>query len=418
MAHAGYFASPWPGEDGGPCRQQLAPAVAGLNLAPGERLACTTRSTQLSTMTVLGAPGEVFLLAHSALRAHLGLPTTACVERIDPVTLAPVARSPRLAGGPMWPGGMAVHRNGSLLVVYGRHAHRLDRQCGLLGSWQLPMDAPYNSFVILDNGLVVTKNLSDTVAARLTVLDPEALRPAGADTVCPEASIARLSAVGNTVYVVGVRTIMRYHWDDAARSLLPDPDWRFDYIGNSTQSYGWDVVLAGGQAWFMDNGRHRYLHTMRGAGVNPSANRLVRVALGDSDDHEIIQICGRPKGSITNPPLFDAGRAIIVGYDSANACMRAWRFLPGTVLQPLWQKDGFGCASHMILYPETGELVVNDYRRWGEEVVVLDIASGVERGRVRVGGVMQGVVFPSVGWQRDLYWSSMGRLARVFVAGG
>jgi hypothetical protein len=48
-------------------------------------------------------------------------------------------------------------------------------------------------------------------------------------------------------------------------------------------------------------------------------------------------------------------------------------------------------------------------------VVVLDIETGDERGRVRVGGLTQGVVFPSVGWGRDLYWCSMGKLARVFV---
>jgi hypothetical protein len=70
----------------------------------------------------------------------------------------------------------------------------------------------------------------------------------------------------------------------------------------------------------------------------------------------------------------------------------------------------------MILYADSGELVVNDYRRHGEEVVVLDIATGQEMGRVRTGGLMQGVVFPSPGWGRDFYWSSMGRLARVFVA--
>jgi len=59
--------------------------------------------------------------------------------------------------------------------------------------------------------------------------------------------------------------------------------------------------------------------------------------------------------------------------------------------------------------------VANDYRRWGEEVVLLDIATGTERGRVRSGGLTQGVVFPSTGWERDLYWCSMGRLARIFV---
>ena len=70
----------------------------------------------------------------------------------------------------------------------------------------------------------------------------------------------------------------------------------------------------------------------------------------------------------------------------------------------------------MLLYPGSGEVVINDYRRLGEEVVVLDIETGTERGRVRVGGLMQGVVFPSPGWGRDLYWSSMGRFSRVHVS--
>jgi len=46
---------------------------------------------------------------------------------------------------------------------------------------------------------------------------------------------------------------------------------------------------------------------------------------------------------------------------------------------------------------------------------VLDIHTGLEKGRVRLGGLMQGVVFPSPGWSRDFYWSSMGQLARVFI---
>jgi hypothetical protein len=132
-----------------------------------------------------------------------------------------------------------------------------------------------------------------------------------------------------------------------------------------------------------------------------------------------VDVSGLAAGSVTNPPLFDRTRNIVVGYDSANACLRAWRWEAQTgALQPLWRKLPFACASHMLLYPDSGELVVNDYRRFGEEVVVLDIETGAERGRVRVGGLMQGVVFPSTGWGRDLYWSSMGKLARIFVQPG
>jgi hypothetical protein len=420
MRAEGYFHSPWPAEDGGPQRLQTAiagrGAAAGLALQPGEHLQCVKRNTLMSTMTVLGAPGEVYLMQHSALRAQIGLPTTACVEKIDPISLKTIARSPRLVGGPMWPGGMAVHANGDLYLVYGRYLHRLSRDCKPLAQLQLPINAAYNSFVILDNGLIVTKNLSDTVPARLTVVNPETLTRACTDVDCPEPSIARLSAMGNTVYVVGVRSIFRYHWSDATASLEFDATWRFDYIGNSTQTYGWDVVLDGQHAWFMDNGKHRYLFRMVGAGVNPSPNRLIRVSLSDAGDHDILEICGAKGGSVTNPPAYDLQRRIVVAYDSANCHLRAWRFdLTTRALEPLWHKKGFGCASHMVLYPDTGDLVTNDYRHFGEEVVVLDIETGAERARVRTGGVMQGVVFPSVGWARDVYWSSMGRVARVFV---
>lgn len=399
------FGSPWPAEDGGPNRQQR---VAGdLALQPGERLKATTRSTLLSTMVVLGAPGEVFLLSHSALRAQIGLPTTARVERIDPVTLKPLARSPRLPGGPMWPGGMAVHGNGDLFTVYGRWLHRLGRDCAVKAALQLPIDAPYNSFVVLACGLIITKNLSETMPARLSVIDPESCLEI-ASLTCPEASVARLSADGDTLYLVGVTTIIRIHWTGSA--LVIDPDWHWAYLGNSDNSHGWDVVIAAGSAWFMDNGRHRYRTSMTGAGVNPTPNRLLRVSLDDCHDHAAVVVSGVAGGSITNPPLVDAERGIVLGYDSANRHMQAFDL----ALKPLWHKAHFGAASHMLLYQDSGTVVTNDFGSGGESVVILDIATGTDRGRVRVGGMMQGVVFPCPGWNRDLYWCSMAKVARVF----
>ena len=417
MSAPGYLATPWPGEDGGPQRLQVPHGATAPGLRAGEKLHAISRRTWMSTMTLLGEPGEVYLLTHSVLRAKLGLPTTACVERIDAQSLQTIERSPRLAGGPMWPGGMALHRNGGLYVVYGRYLHRLDRACQPLAALRLPMNEPYNSFVILDNGLIVTKNLSDKTPACLSVIDAQTMSAACADTLCPEPSIARLSAIGNMVYVVGVRAIFRYHWRDDTRALVLDADWRFDYIGDSAQSYGWDVVLDGANAWFMDNGRHRSFIRMIGHGVSATPNRLIRVSLSDASDHQLLEVCGLPGGSITNPPLIDLQRRIVIGYDSANRHLQAWRFDDAAKeLKPLWHKSAFGCASHMLLYPQTGELVINDYHRAREEVVMLAIESGAELGRVRCGGLNQGVVFPSPGWGRDVYWSSMDRLSRVFVA--
>ena len=285
MTAGGYLDSPWPGEDAGPARLQAPRGGAGLSLRPGDTLRCVTRNTWMSTMTVLGAPGEVYLLTHSVLRAKFGLPTTSRVEQIDPVTLKTLRRSPRLPGGPMWPGGMAIHRNGDLYVVYGRWAHRLGRDCVPLASLRLPIDQPYNSFVILDNGLIVTKNLSDRTRARLTVIDPDTLQPACPDRDCPEPSIARLSASGNTVYVVGVRSIFRYHWDAAAHALVFDDDWRFDYIGSTTQTYGWDVVL---------DGQQRLVHGQRPAQLCRQDDRLGPQPHAEPADPGVADRCARP----------------------------------------------------------------------------------------------------------------------------
>ena len=407
----GYLATPWPAEDGGPARLQVPHGGVGLGLRPGERLQATAVTRVMSTMTVLGAPREVYLLTHSALRGRLGLPTSCRVSRIDPITLAPRAQSPWLPGGPMWPGGMAVHANGDLYVVYGRWAHRLDRNCGVKEALKLPVNLPYNSFVVLDNGLIVTKNISDSRNAVLSVIRPDPLGFACADIECPEPSIARLSAVGNTIYVVGVQRIFRFDWD--GQTLVHDEGWRFDYATGTAQTYGWDVVLGLGNAWFMDNGKHRYVRSMIGRGVSQTANRLIRVNLLDSSDVEIVEVSGIPGGTITNPPLVDESRRIVVGYDSANRVLRAWSF--DGALRPLWRRNDFGAASHMICLPDSGEIVTNDFSRGGEHVVVLDIETGAEKGRARIGGFTQGVVFPSPGWSRDIYWSAMSRFGRVFV---
>ena len=122
-----------------------------------------------------------------------------------------------------------------------------------------------------------------------------------------------------------------------------------------------------------------------------------------------------PGGAITNPPLVDRERGIVVAYDSAHAVLRAWRIVPGSrALEAVWSKTGFGAASHLLLLPQSGEVLVNDYRALGEDIVVLDIATGSELARARSGGNTQGVVFPGAGWSGDLYYCSFDSLLRVW----
>ena len=424
----GYYPSPWPGEDGGPRRLQVASGLEGLAIQAGESLKIkAARRLCTGNMVVLREPGEVYLMHVDTLRGNIGMHCHAHVEKLDPETLEPVRKSGNLPGGNWWPGGMCVHRNGDIYLTFGRWTHRLNPDCELMASYELPQDLPYNSHVVLDNGFIVTKPIASDVDTFIVVLDPQTMTQACPHTVMPEPSISRLSAQGDHVYVTGVRTLYRYRFDADSRTMALDETWSLDYIGDTTQTYGWDPVLDGQNLWFMDNGEHRMgglSLSMRGGGVNPTPNNLIRVSQHDASNHSIVPVCGRANGSVTNPPLYCPQRNIILAYDSSNAVVRAWRHNPATEeLARLWTRHDFCMGGHTIYYPDTGEIVTSDYPslksfkglREGENSVVLDIETGLEKARLPMGNYLQSVTFSSPGWGRDFYWLGLDRLSRIAV---
>ena len=413
----GYFNSPWPGEDGGPQRLQIPRGIRGLNIQPGERLVSNSRRLMSGNMVVLREPGEVYLMTIAMFRNRLlRRPAHSRIEKIDPVTLKTIARSPKLKAGAMWPGGFAVHRNGDLYITYGSYCHRLDPNCQRVSSYRLPRSEPYNSLVILDNGYLVMKQLSDASNAVLSILDPDTLQPICEPVETPEPSISRLSSKGNTVYVTGTKSIFRYRWNDEIGKAELDEEWNFDYIRGTQQSYGWDPVISGNNVWFMDNGKHRYHVSMINAGVRSTPVNAIRVSLEDAGCHTIIPVTGMTKGSITNPPLYCPQKKILVAYDSANSVICGFEYDEASgALSKIWQKTAFGCGGHMIYYQDTGEVVTNDYRRFSDSCVVLDIESGAEKGRATLNSLSQGVVFSSPGWARDFYYLTFSSVSRVEV---
>ncbi|MFA9564413.1 MAG: hypothetical protein ACERLM_06880 [Acidimicrobiales bacterium] len=411
MSAPGYWDSPWPGEDGGPSRQQAPSGAPGLSVQPDQRLEVTRRDIFMGTMVVLRDPGEVFVLQHT-----FGPDTVSWVERVHPESLETIVRSPDLDAGPFWPGGVVCHANGSLYVTYGTWCHRLDADLTVLASRRLPRDRPYNSLVILPDGSLVMKDFvkDGSAPSTLSVLDPDTLDDRGAPVVMPEPSISRLSADGDTVYALGERTALRYQWDGSAVLALDD-DWSAPYVTRPDQSYAWDPVIAGDQVWFMDNGDHTYQGTLVGQGVAAGPLHLVRIPVAGGQP-QLVEVSGLPHGTQTNLPLFDPERRIAVAYDSGNGVLAAWHYDDGDGLAPLWRKD-LNASMHMIRYPDTGELAVNDHHPDdGDALVVLDIETGDERGRVATGSAEQCVVFPSAGFGRDLYYCSFSTLARISVA--
>ncbi len=421
MAASGYWPSRWPGEDGGPHRRQVPSGGAGLGIAPGEHLEVTSREALAGTMVVLRDAGEAYLLRHTG-----GDDAISWVERFHPETLEVIERSPDLPGGPTWPGGMATHANGSLYVAFGKHVHRLAADCSVMVSRELPRPAPYNSFLILPDGHLVTKDFAGsrpggpvwgpaTEPSELLVLEPDGLEIV-ARLVLSEPSIARLSADGDDVYVVGDTSLLRVCW--TGEHLIADESFTARYRTLPGQTYGWDAVIDAGAAWFLDNGdgSERYIGTFRGQGVSTAPLHLVRVDLG-TGAVSLTEICGLPNGVIANPPAIDPERRIAVGYDSGNGVVAAFSFDEAGATTPLWTRE-LNHACHPLRFADTGELLLghHDGARGAEQLVVLDITTGAELARVDTGSAVQSVVFPAVGFGRDVYTVSFMTLSRITVA--
>ncbi len=448
----GYWPRPWTCEDGGPRRWGCADGIAGLGIEPGEGLEVAAARDAFATgMLIHRDAGELFALRHGVpLRGPQAGPVQAWVERLDPATLAVTAYSPRLPGGPFWPGGIAAHANGDLIVVFGRWAHRLSPGLEPLASHELPVARPHNSFVVLDGGEIVTKDC-DAPAGRepstVSVLDPRSLLPVAAPLRLPEPSIARLAADGESVIAVGTTVVYRLRLDRAAGRIEIEDGWRPSYGPAPGRGYGWDPVIADEHVFWMDNGRNHTDRTMLGSGDDPDPLRLWWARRDDGATRSV-EISGLPYGTESNPPGWDPKGRIVVAYDAGNAVVRAWR-LEGDELRDLWRRDGLAHAGHLILYPDTRELVVGDWRDWpsmrrrwvrpltriggqllarsnaarraslrsgSDSLVVCDLDTGAEKARVEIPSASQGFLFPAPGFGRDLYYQSLTTVARVVVA--
>ncbi len=419
--HPGLWPSPWPAEDGGPSRlQQPGVGGRGFALRSGGTLTATHRMAVASNMVVLRDPGQAYLLCHTG-----GDGAHSWVERFEPETLEVLERSPDLPGGPPWPGGMAAHANGSLYVVFGRHAHRLAADTSVVARRELPRNRPYNSFVVLADGHLVTKDFGGPTApgvsdceparaAELLVLEPDQLEVV-ARCELPEPSVARLSARGSEVYAVGDTTLWRLRWD--GRALALDDSFAARYRTVDGQTFGWDAVVTDEAAWFLDDGEgsETYAGTLRGCGRSRAPLHLVRVDLA-SGAVALTEVSGRPGGIVANPPMIDEGRGVVVGYDTGNGLVVGFSLGDGGGLEPRWHAElDHGC--HPLLFGDTGEVLLADHHPdTGEEAVVLDVVTGEELARVATGSPVQSVLFPAAGFAGDAYLVSFTTLTRLSVS--
>ena len=404
-----YYNSAWPAEDGGATREQQAGDIAVGAATLTSKLAIA------STMVVRREVGELFLLCHTG-----GDDGISWVEQIDPITLETISRSSDMPGGLTWPGGIGVHANGSLYVVFGQHAHRLSPSLEIQAHQELPRTSPYNSFVVLNDGTIITKDFGgarpgasssyEATSCELVALHPEDLRILDRYELA-EGSVARLSAQGQTVYVVGVTSFIgiEFHNGHFVAESLTCASYR-----EPGEGYGWDAVIADGSAWFLNNGAgsETFDGSLLQKGVATAGQRIVRVHLDDLTV-EKYDVNDQPGGIVANPPAVDTKQKIVVGYDSAAGVVRAFRYGERGAGQ-LWT-IALNHACHPLLFGESDLVMLNDFdvAAGADHVVLVRTSTGEIISRTATESPLQSVLFGAPGEGNDLYLCSFTHVSRI-----
>lgn len=370
-----------------------------------------------------------------------GPPPHGWVQRIDAETLEPLATSPDLpCGEHVWCGAILAHVNGSIMSVNGSYLHRLDPDdLSIQVERKLPADRSHNGLLALSDGTLITKDLrlEGQGGTSVTRLDPNTLEVLEV-LVLPEGSMGRIAADAlsvedlpftDAIYVPGTEHLWRINVDADGMNV---DEWcpRYREL-NDQWGLSWDACLSEGMCWFMDCGdihSVRRIHTTEPNGRfhKPpgrdlswrlpapwkGAQRLLRVDLSNDQDLQWVEPFGHPGGGIIAPPLHVPEANMAIAWDSVNGGL-AGIATGDNELSVAWQLD-IRASMQPIVFPESGELVINDFTAEGvDDLVVVDVSTGALLDRVATGSRVANGMFLTAGGQRDVFYCTTTVLARV-----
>ena len=425
----GYFDSAWPVECGGNRRQKAATGKLLSKNSKTEMI--STVSNKWNVMVIQREKNEFFL--GGTMPYFNGPKPYGWVQKINSDSLEVLNESPQLpCGDHVWCGAIAAHENGSIIKVNGSFMHVLSPECEVILEKELPINQAHNGLLILSDGTIVTKDcrLENQQNSTITRLDPNTLELLHEPFALPEGSMGRIASDlnddGEFIYIPGIERIWRIKVLPDALEL--DKDWQPQYR-NAYQSQGlaWDGCISEGSLWVMDNGDIESVRSIYG--VNPNGRvsenthlswrnpapwkgrqRLIKFDL-ISGEKTSIEPFDKEGGGIIAPPVNVPEYEMCIAWDSINGGL-AGISTTDRKLAVSWQLD-MRPTMQPVIFPESGELVINNFENGEDELIVVDIATGELLSRAKVNARLANGMFLTPGFNRDIFYCTTGTFSKV-----
>ena len=425
----GYFDSAWPVECGGNRRQKAATGKLLSKNSKTEMI--STVSDKWNVMVIQREKNEFFL--GGTMPYFNGPKPYGWVQKINSDSLEVLNESPQLpCGDHVWCGAIAAHKNGSVIKVNGSFMHVLSPDCEVILEKELPINQAHNGLLILSDGTIVTKDcrLENQQNSTITRLDPNTLELLHEPFALPEGSMGRIASDlnddGEFIYIPGIERIWRIKVLPDALEL--DEDWKPQYRnGNQSQGLAWDGCISEDSLWVMDNGDIESVRSIYG--VNPNGRvaenthlswrspapwkgrqRLIKFDL-ISGDKIAIEPFDKEGGGIIAPPVNVPEYEMCIAWDSINGGL-AGISTTDRKLAVSWQLD-MRPTMQPVVFPESGELVINNFENGEDELIVVDIATGELLSRAKVNARLANGMFLSPGFNRDIFYCTTGTFSKV-----
>ena len=425
----GYFDSAWPVECGGNRRQKAATGKLLSKNSKTEMI--STVSDKWNVMVIQREKNEFFL--GGTMPYFNGPKPYGWVQKINSDSLEVLNESPQLpCGDHVWCGAIAAHENGSIIKVNGSFMHVLSPECEVILEKELPINQAHNGLLILSDGTIVTKDcrLENQQNSTITRLDPNTLELLHEPFALPEGSMGRIASDlnddGEFIYIPGIERIWRIKVLPDALEL--DEDWQPQYRNaNQSQGLAWDGCISEGSLWVMDNGDIESVRSIYG--VNPNGRvaenthlswrnpapwkgrqRLIKFDL-ISGEKTSIEPFDKEGGGIIAPPVNVPEYEMCIAWDSINGGL-AGISTTDRKLAVSWKLD-MRPTMQPVIFPESGELVINNFENGEDELIVVDIATGELLSRAKVNARLANGMFLTPGFNRDIFYCTTGTFSKV-----